>query len=106
MTALQLLRGSGVRRPAPIFRGPKGIMRRRRRVLKTIVRAIRCGLSMPDSVPARQARLLADLFGPQLGLFDERHEPLELHVVPHVDGDAQWFLPQAHFTSTTTGRMP
>ena len=105
MTALHLLRGNGMRRPAPGSRVP-GRIARRRRGLTHIVRAIRCGLSMPDSAPARQARLLADVFGPQLGLFDERHEPLTLHVVSHVDGAAQPFLPQAHFTSTATGRMP
>ena len=64
---LQLLRGDGARRPGAV----RWNARRsgRRRVLDRFVRAVEYGLSLPDSRPARQARLLADVFGPQLELF-------------------------------------
>lgn len=91
MTApLTLLRAETAYRFRPATRAPTRAMRRRRRAMNQLIRAIRYGLSRPDSHAARQARLLADIFMPQLGvgLDETRHEPLTLHVVKHVEGDA------------------
>ena len=66
--ALQLLRSDG---PAPrhrYARMPNTVVRRRRRSMNRLVAAIRYGLARPDTEPGRQARLLADIFGPQLGI--------------------------------------
>ncbi len=88
--ALTLLRGDVGYRYRPIVRRPTSAMRRRRRAMNQLLRAIHYGLSRPDSECARQARLLADIFMPELGvrLDETRHEPLALHVVKDVEGDA------------------
>lgn len=88
--ALTLLRADVGFRYRPIVRRPNRAMRRRRRAMNQLLRAIHYGLSRPDSESARQARLLADIFMPELGvrLDETRHEPLALHVVKHVEGDA------------------
>ena len=88
--ALTLLRAeAGFRyRPAPMR--PARAQRRQRRAMNRLIRAIRYGLSRPDSESARQARLLADIFLPELGVGrdEQRHEPLALRIVQHVEGDA------------------
>jgi hypothetical protein len=66
--ALQLLRSDA---PAPrrrYVRMPHKIVRRRRRSMNRLVQAIQYGLARPNTEPGRQARLLADIFGPQLGI--------------------------------------
>lgn len=65
--ALTLVRANA-RRPLHPLRPGSYTVRRRDRAMNRLARAIRYGLSMPDSEAARQARLLADIFGPQLGL--------------------------------------
>jgi hypothetical protein len=64
---LTLVRANA-RRPLRPERASSYTARRRDRAMHRLARAIRYGLSMPDSEAARQARLLADIFGPQLGL--------------------------------------
>jgi len=88
--ALTLLRAETGYRFRPIPRRPNRTMRRRRRAMNKLIRAIRYGLSRPDSESSRQARLLADIFLPELGvgLDETRHEPLTLRVVTNVEGDA------------------
>lgn len=65
--ALQLLRANAPRPRRPSASLPNVIVRRQRRALNKLVRAIRYGLSVPHTEPGRQARLLAEVFGPQLG---------------------------------------
>jgi len=88
--ALTLLRAETGYRYRPLSPRPTGAVRRQRRALNQMIRAIRYGLSRPDSESARQARLLADIFLPELGVGrdEPRHEPLALRVVQHVEGDA------------------
>jgi hypothetical protein len=64
--------------------------RRRQRAMNKLARAIQYGLSMPDSEAARQARLLADIFGPQLGMdLDEPlQEPQTIRILHKVEGNA------------------
>lgn len=87
--ALTLLRADARR---PLRPSPRAsyVARRRQRALNELARAIRYGLSMPDSEPARQARLLADIFGPQLGMeLDEApDQPCTLRVLRKVEGNA------------------
>ena len=66
--ALQLLRSDGGSSPRRYLRPPAPFVRRRRRSMNRLAAAIRYGLSRPDTESGRQARLLADIFGPQLGL--------------------------------------
>lgn len=86
--------------------------RRRRRALIRVARAIRYGLSLPDSTARRQARLLADVFGPQLErrLLEMRCVPLTPHVVPHIGPDAPGsqpcFLEAFQFLPMTMCRVP
>ncbi len=69
--ALTLLRADG-RRPLRPLASRTLAARRRHRALNKLAQAIQYGLSMPDTEASRQARLLADIFGPQLGMrFDE-----------------------------------
>ena len=87
--ALTLVRANA-RRPLRPLAQRSLTARRRQRALNRLARAIRYGLSMPDSEPARQARLLADIFGPQLGMgVDETPQHLDaLRVLRKVEGDA------------------
>ena len=90
--ALQLIRTENSRRFARTMRQPNVAMRRRRRTamrMQRLAQAIRYGLMIPDSETGRQAKLLADIFGPQLGLgIDEAaQEPLTLRVLYHVNRD-------------------
>jgi hypothetical protein len=86
---LTLLRADARRplRPPP---RPALSARRRHRAMHKLARAIQYGLSMPDSEAARQARLLADIFGPQLGMdFNEPlQEPQTLRILYKVEGNA------------------
>lgn len=87
--ALTLVRANARRPLRPTPRGSLSA-RRRQRALNKLARAIQYGLSMPDSEPARQAKLLADIFGPQLGMgLDEGlQEPQTLRVLRKVEGNA------------------
>ena len=73
---LQLLRSDA---PAPRRRYAREngmtYYRRRRRSMARLAQAIRYGLARPDTEPGRQARLLADIFGPQLGIETTEYEP-------------------------------
>ena len=66
--ALQLLRSDFPASRRRYDRMPNPIARRRRRSMNRLVRAIQYGLAKPNTEPGRQARLLADIFGPQLGI--------------------------------------
>lgn len=83
--ALTLVRANARRPLRPVLTG-SFTARRRDRAMNRLARAIRYGLSMPDSEAARQARLLADIFGPQLGLaLDEpAQQPLAVQVLRQV----------------------
>lgn len=87
--ALTLLRAEAGFRYRPVPSRPARAQRRHRRALNQLIRAIRYGLSRPDSESARQARLLADIFLPELGVGrgEPRHEQLALRVVQDLEGD-------------------
>ena len=87
--ALTLLRAEG-RRPLRPLASRTLTARRRHRALSKLARAIEYGLSMPDTEASRQARLLADIFGPQLGMvFDETaHDAHAVRVLRKVEGNA------------------
>jgi hypothetical protein len=87
--ALQLIRSDSPRRGPRPAGLPNPVARRRRRRLYRLMQAIQYGLSIPGTETGRQAKLLADIFGPQLGLqLDEPpQEPLTLRVLYDVDHD-------------------
>lgn len=87
--ALQLLRSDTPRRFSRADRTPNLAMRRRHRAIRRLVQAIRYGLSVPETETGRQAKLLADIFGPQLGLaFNEpAQDAITLRVMYDVDHD-------------------
>jgi hypothetical protein len=86
--ALQLLRSDSAPRRR-LARMPNPVVRRRRRNMRRLVEAIRYGLARPDTESGRQARLLADIFGPQLGIVPPARveEPATVRELRDVDAD-------------------
>jgi hypothetical protein len=85
--ALQLLRSDSSAPRRRHHRMPNPVFRRRRRNMRRLVEAIRYGLARPDTESGRQARLLADIFGPQLGIVAPQRvdEPATVRELRHAD---------------------